>query len=406
MVANRDDKKNLPRTVWMLGLVSLFMDVSSEMIHALLPVFLVSVLGAGAGAVGLIEGFAEATASITKVFSGVWSDRLGRRKPLAVLGYGLAALTKPLFPLATSPLWVFAARFTDRIGKGIRGAPRDAMIADATPPDRRGAAFGLRQSLDSAGAFLGPLAAIAMLGLWSDDIRRVFWAAVIPAFAAVAILVWGVQEPRDRTAIDSHTPLRWRDVRRLGSRFWVVAAVGVVFSLARFSEAFLVLRAGDAGVSVTWIPLTFVVMNVVYFAVAYPVGWLSDRLGRVGLLAAGLVVLILSDVVLALGESVTTVTIGIAIWGLHMGMTQGLLSTLVADSAPEALRGSAFGAFYFTSGLASLAASVVAGVLWQWVGPSLTFFTGAGFSLAALVGLAWWRLRCAPRRVGQPSSDA
>ncbi|MCE5302284.1 MAG: MFS transporter [Planctomycetaceae bacterium] len=383
----------------MLGLVSLFMDVSSEMIHALLPVFLVSVLGAGAGAVGLIEGIAEATASITKVFSGVWSDRVGRRKPLAVLGYGLAALTKPLFPLATSTLWVFVARFTDRIGKGIRGAPRDAMIADATAPDRRGAAFGLRQSLDSAGAFLGPLIAVALLGLLSDDIRQVFWVAVIPAFAAVAILVFGVREPGDRVAADSRALPQWRDVRRLGSRFWIVATVGVIFSLARFSEAFLVLRASDVGVSVTWIPLTFVVMNVVYFAAAYPIGWLSDRLGRLRLLAAGLIVLILSDVVLALGDSIAVVMVGIAIWGLHMGMTQGLLSTLVADAAPEALRGSAFGVFYFTSGIASLAASVVAGVLWQWVGPALTFMAGAGFSAAAIIGLVWWGLRDAPSRV-------
>lgn len=388
-------KVKIPRAIWMLGLVSLFMDVSSEMIHALLPVFMVSVLGTGAAAVGLIEGVAEATASISKVFSGALSDWIGRRKPLAVFGYGLAALTKPLFPLATSAAWILTARFVDRIGKGIRGAPRDALIADSTPPEVRGAAFGLRQSLDSLGAFLGPLAAIVLMGLLADDIRTVFWIAAVPAFAAVAILVFGVKEPARHGEQSVRRLPHWRDVRVLGRPFWAVVAVGAVFSLARFSEAFLILRAREAGFSFTWTPLVLVVMNLAYFASAYPTGWLSDRLGRIRLLAVGLAVLILSDLVLAFGQHIALVVLGVALWGLHMGLTQGLLATMVADTAPEALRGSAFGAFHFVGGLAALLASLLAGALWQWHGPSLTFIVGAGFSAAALVGLVWWRVRYA-----------
>jgi MFS family permease len=388
-------KARIPRAIWMLGLVSLCMDVSSEMIHSLLPVFLVSVLGAGALAVGLIEGIAEATAAITKVFSGVLSDWIGRRKPLAVLGYGLAALTKPLFPLATSAVWILTARFVDRIGKGIRGAPRDALIADSSPPEIRGAAFGLRKSLDSVGAFLGPLAAIALMALTAGDFRKVFWIAAIPAFAAVAILVVGVKEPAVHARRPGRPLPQWRDVRLLGGPFWAVVGVGAVFSLARFSEAFLILRARDAGLSFSWAPLVLVLLNVACFASAYPTGWLSDRLGRIWLLAFGLVVLIASDVVLAFGQQVAVIGAGIALWGLHAGLTEGPLSTLVADTAPESLRGSAFGAFHFVGGLVTLLASVVAGALWQWYGPSLTFLAGAGFSAAALAGLIGCRLRYA-----------
>ncbi len=379
-------KVQIPRAIWMLGLVSMCMDVSSEMIHALLPVFLVSVLGTGAVAVGLIEGIAEATASISKIFSGALSDWIGRRKPLAVLGYGLAAR-------------ILTARFVDRIGKGIRGAPRDALIADSSPPEVRGAAFGLRQSLDSLGAFLGPLAAIALMGLLADDIRAVFWIAAIPAFAAVAILVFGVKEPAKHAEQPARRLPHWRDVRVLGRPFWAVVAVGAVFTLARFSEAFLILRAREAGFSFTWTPLVLVVMNLAYFASAYPTGWLSDRLGRIRLLAVGLAVLFVSDLVLAFGQHIALVVLGIALWGLHMGLTQGLLATLVADTAPETLRGSAFGVFHFVGGLAALLASLLAGALWQWHGPSLTFIVGAGFSAMALAGLAGWR-------VGQSSSLA
>lgn len=382
----------LPRVVWLLGLVSLCMDLSSEMIHALLPVFLVSTLHASTMTLGLIEGLAEGTASIAKVFSGVLSDRLGLRKPLVVLGYGLAAFTKPLFPLANSAGWVLCARLVDRIGKGIRGAPRDALVADVTPSDIRGAAYGLRQALDTAGALAGPLAAIALMAILNDNVRAVFWVAVLPAVAAVSLLIFGVEEPTRHADKSSPQNLpHWRDLRQLGGAFWAVVTIGAAFTLARFSEAFLVLRAHDAGLSYGWAPLALAVMNFGYVISAYPAGRLSDRLGRTYLLAIGLATLIAADLVLAFGTSVAVILFGVSLWGLHMGLTQGLLAAMVADTAPAALRGSAFGVFHFVSGLVTLLASVLAGALWEWRGPTLTFTAGAVFSTLALVGLLWWR---------------
>ena len=393
---NSMSDKRMPRVIWILGLASLCTDLSSEMIHSLLPVFLVSVLGTSAGVLGLIEGVAEATASIAKVFSGVWSDHLGRRKPLVVFGYSLAALSKPLFPLATSATAVLVARFTDRLGKGIRGAPRDALVADVTPPELRGAAFGLRQSLDSLGAVLGPLVAIGLMFALSGNIRAVFWIAVLPAWAAVALLFFGIDEPAQHA---DGRPLRtlphWRDLKRLRSAYWSVVVIGAVFALARFSEAFLVLRAHDTGLALAWTPLALVVLNITYVASAYPTGRLSDRVGRVGLLALGLVMLIVADVILAFGTHLAATLLGIAVWGLHMGLTQGLLSAMVADAAPSSLRGSAFGVFHLVGGVATLAASVIAGVLWETVGPPTTFFSGAAFSAVALAGLICWQKRFA-----------
>lgn len=378
----------LPRGVWALGLVSLLMDLSSEMIHSVLPVFLVTVLGAGALSVGIIEGIAEATSSIVKLFSGTLSDRLGRRKPLALLGYGLAALTKPLFPLAGSVSMVLAARFVDRVGKGIRGAPRDALVADLTPSEQRGAAYGLRQALDTVGAVLGPLAAMALMALTSDDFRLVFWVAALPALLCVTVLWLGVREPPHVPKAPSPHPLWSREgLAHLGPRFWALVAVAVVMTLARFSEAFLVLRAQDAGLALALIPAVMVAMNVTYALTSYPVGALSDRIGRHGLLLAGFAVLILSDVALALAEGPLMVLGGAALWGVHMGMTQGLLSALVADGAPADRRGTAFGVFNLVTGVALLAASVLAGALWSAIGPAATFLAGAGFSAAALLGL-------------------
>jgi MFS family permease len=379
------------------------MDLSSEMIHSLLPVFLVSVLGAGPLTLGLVEGIAESTALISKVFSGAVSDRFARRKPLVVLGYGLAALTKPLFPLATSAWWVLVARFIDRIGKGIRGSPRDALLADMTPAAVRGAAYGLRQSLDTAGALLGPLAAIVLMRLLNDNVVGVFWIAAVPAFVAVAVLVFGVKEPRrvaeslrgSGASIGETRPRgvapRWHDLHALGGAFWAVATIGAVITLARFSEAFLVLRANKAGLSFAWTPLALAVMNATYVASAFPAGRLSDRIDRLWLLVSGLAVLILADIALAWGEGVTTILVGIAIWGLHMGLTHGVLAALVADTAPAELRGSAFGIFNFVSGLVALVASLLAGGLWQWYGPAATYYAGAISSSAALAGLLWWR---------------
>ncbi len=381
----------LPRSIVALGLVSLFMDMSSEMIHSLLPVFLVTVLGASALSVGFIEGIAEATASIAKVFSGVISDWMGRRKPLVLLGYGLAALTKPLFPLATGIGAVLTARFIDRIGKGIRGAPRDALIADITPPEIRGAAYGLRQTLDTVGAFAGPLLAMALMAATQDNFRLVFWMAVIPAFICVLLIIFGVKEPEITRPATHPTikirPIRRENLRRLVPRFWWLVAFAAVLTCARFSEAFLLLRAENVGMAVTWVPTVLIVMNIVYAASAYPFGKLSDNGGRRRLLPWGIGFLIVSDLVLALAGSIWLVSLGAALWGLHMGATQGLLSALVADAAPADLRGTAFGVFNLASGLALLAASVIAGGLWTAFGPEMTFYAGAAFATLALIGL-------------------
>ncbi len=389
--------REIPGSVWALGLVSLFMDLSSEMIHALLPLYLVSVLGASTLEVGVIEGIAEATASITKIFSGVLSDYLGKRKMLAALGYGLAAITKPVFPLAPNIAWVIGARFVDRVGKGIRGAPRDALIADLTPASLRGTAFGLRQSLDTIGAVLGPLLAIVFMAAFADNFRHVFWIAVIPAFIAVAVIVFGVHEPRRPAGAHAvRAPLSRAELVRLGAGYWVVVGLTALFTLARFSEAFLLLRAQSVGVPFTLVPVVIVVMNVVYTFSAWPAGALSDRVGRYGLLTAGFALLIVADLLLAVNGSVITVMIGVALWGLHMGLTQGLLSALVADTAPPELRGTAFGVFNLVSGVALLAASVIAGALWDVIGPDGTFLAGALFTAVALAVLPFahrWRVR-------------
>jgi MFS family permease len=370
----------------MLGFVSLFMDVSSEIIHSLLPVFMVTALGASALAVGIVEGIAESTALIVRVFSGALSDWFGRRKPLAVLGYGLGALSKPLFALAPSVSWVLAARFMDRIGKGIRGAPRDALIADLTAPQVRGAAYGLRQSLDTVGAFLGPLLAVALMILWAGDFRAVFWFAVLPGAVAVLLLWAGVEEPAGAgVRRQARNPLGRASLAEFDGRYWLVVAAGAVFTLARFSEAFLILRAHEMGLAQAYTPLVLVAMNLVYALSAYPAGRLADSASHRTLLAWGLVVLAASDVVLAAAGGLGAVAAGVALWGLHMGLTQGLLATMVAAAAPAHLRGTAFGIFNLACGVAMLAASVIAGWLWDRLGAPATFAAGAGFALAALV---------------------
>lgn len=381
------EKASIPAGVWVLGFVSLLMDISSEMIHSLLPLFLVGTLGASALIVGLIEGLAESTALIVKVFSGALSDYLGKRKGLALFGYALGALTKPLFAMAPTTGIVLTARLLDRIGKGVRGAPRDALVADIAPPEMRGAAFGLRQSLDTVGAFLGPLLAVGLMLLWANDFRAVFWVAVIPGLMAVALLLFGVREPERHVEQKRTNPIRRENLKRLSRAYWWVVGVGAVFTLARFSEAFLVLRAQQSGIAVALVPLVMVAMNVVYAASAYPFGKLSDRMSQKKLLALGLVVLIAADLVLALDDHWTTVLAGVALWGVHMGMTQGLLATMVADTAPADLRGTAFGFFNLVSGVAMLIASVVAGLLWDSLGAATTFYAGAGFCLLALLGL-------------------
>lgn len=380
--------KSLPRGVIVLGFVSLFMDVSSEMIHSLLPVFLVTVLGAGALTVGIIEGIAEATASIVKVFSGVISDWTGRRKPLVLLGYGLAALTKPLFPLATGVAPVLLARFVDRIGKGIRGAPRDALVADLTPLEFRGAAYGLRQSMDTVGAFAGPAVALALMAASGDNFRLVFWVAVAPAFIAVALIVLFLREPAAATpASGNGFPIQWANIARLGSAYWRVTAFALVLTLARFSEAFLLLRASGAGLAAAYVPMILIVMNVVYAASAYPAGRLADRMNKRILLTLGVACLVAADLVLAGANAVWLAAVGSLLWGLHMGATQGLLNAIVAETAPGNLRGTAFGMFNLITGVGAFAASVMAGLLWTALGPAATFLAGAVLALAGLLGL-------------------
>jgi MFS family permease len=381
---NLDASRKIPRGVWVLGCVSLLMDVSSEMIHSLLPVFMVSALGASASAVGLVEGVAEATALIVKVFSGTLSDIIGRRKELAVFGYGLGAASKPLFAIAASVHGVLGARFIDRIGKGLRGAPRDALIADMTPPPLRGAAYGLRQSLDTVGAFLGPLLAVVLMAAWSDSFRKVFWVAAIPGALAVALLAFGIQEPKPTAAGRPRTPIHWSSLKQLDAAYWRIVVMGALFTLARFSEAFLILRARQRGMPDFLSPLVFVAMNAVYAVAAYPAGLLADRLDRRLLMAAGLLVLIAADLTLARAHGLAAVGLGIGLWGLHMGLTQGVLAAMIADAAPAQLRGSAFGFFNLAGGAAMLAASVLAGVLWDDVRPAATFYAGTAFALAAL----------------------
>lgn len=382
-------RQKIPSGVWVLGFVSMLMDISSEMIHSLLPIFMVTALGASALAIGLIEGLAEATALIIKIFSGVISDYLGKRKSLAVIGYAMGALTKPLFAVASTTGLVLTARLLDRTGKGIRGAPRDALMADIVPAQIRGAAFGLRQSLDTVGAFLGPLLAVGLMLLWNNNFRAVFWVAVIPGLLAVALLFFGVREPESPQTNKRSNPIKRENLKRLGVSYWWVVGIGAVFTLARFSEAFLVLRAQQGGIPVAFVPLVMVMMNIVYALTAYPFGKLSDHMSHKALLALGLIFLIAADLVLAISNHWSVVLAGVALWGVHMGMTQGLLATMVADTAPEDLRGTAYGFFNLVSGLAMLLASVLAGLLWDQLGASFTFYTGAMFCVIALIGLGW-----------------
>lgn len=387
-ITRKTTLSQMPTGVWVLGFVSLLMDISSEMIHSLLPLFMVTSLGISVFTVGLIEGLAESTALIVKVFSGVLSDYLGKRKGLAIFGYALSALTKPLFAMASTTGIVLTARLADRVGKGIRGAPRDALVADIAPLHLRGAAFGLRQSLDTVGAFLGPLLAVGLMLLWANDFRAVFWVALIPGLMSVALLLFGIREPEHKEGGKRSNPISRNNLKRLGAQYWWVVGIGAIFTMARFSEAFLVLRAQQGGIPVALVPLVMVAMNLIYAASAYPFGKLSDRISHKTLLIIGLLVLIAADMVLAINDHWNVVLAGVSLWGIHMGITQGLLATMVADTAPPDLRGTAYGFFNLMSGIAMLIASGIAGLLWDKLGASFTFYAGAVFCIIALVGLA------------------
>ena len=387
MFARYATLNRIPKGVWVLGGVSLLMDVSSEMIHSLLPLFMATTLGASVIIIGLIEGLAEATALIIKVFSGVLSDYLGKRKGLAMLGYGLGALSKPLFAMAGSSGMVLSARMIDRVGKGIRGAPRDALVADVTPSEIRGAAYGLRQSLDTIGAFLGPLLAVGLMLLWNNDFHTIFWVAVFPGVLSIALLWFGLSEPKTPVTDKRTNPLRRENLKKLSAAYWWVVGLGALFTLARFSEAFLVLRAYQMDIPLFAIPLVMVAMNLVYSLSAYPFGKMSDSMNHTRMLQAGLLVLIAADITLALSHHWSTLLIGVGLWGIHMGMTQGLLAAMIAHTAPAELRGTAFGMFNLISGIALLLASTGAGILWETMGAASTFYAGAVICAIVLAGM-------------------
>ncbi len=377
----------IPKGVWALGFVSLFMDVSSELVHSLLPLFLVSGLGASMISVGIIEGIAEATALITKIFSGTISDYIGKRKLITVIGYGLSALTKPLFPLANSVSMVLTARFLDRVGKGVRGAPRDALMGDISPKEIRGACFGLRQSLDTVGAFSGPLLAIIFMIIFSNNLRLVMWVAVIPAVLSLVLLVLGVEEPKKETVKKAHNPIKFSDIKNIGKPYWVIVAISAVITLARFSEAFLVLKAKDVGLSMAYIPAIMVLMNIVYALSSYPAGVLSDKFERKILLQIAMLLLIIADVILAYSSNIFYLSVGIVFWGLHMGFSQGVLTSMITDTSSDNIRGTAYGVFNLVCGVAMLFASGIAGVLWEVYGSSATFSCGALFALLSFLSL-------------------
>lgn len=381
------ERPPLPRNVWILGFVSLLMDLSSEIYHALLPAFVTMVLGLPATALGAIDGVAEATANFAKLASGRWSDRSLRRKPWIMAGYGLGALSKPLFPLATSAVTLLGARFVDRIGKGIRGSPRDAMVADETPAEIRGRAFGLRQSLDTVGALLAPIAAIALMALFASKIRTVFWIAVLPA-ACSFLLAWiALREPEAHHAPLKRSPF-FHGFRELNKETRRLLTVGFLFSLARFSESFLILKGIELGLSEALSPASLALFNLSYVILAYPAGALSDRISPREILMGGIGVLVAGDLVLAWTNGIAGLVIGVALWGMHMALTQGIFSRMIADSAPEELRATSFGAFWFVSGIASLLASLGAGLLWDREGSSATFATSAGVAAVAFVMLS------------------
>ena len=392
MTQTKGHLRQIPKSIWVLGFVSLLMDVSSEMIHSLLPLFMVTTLGTSVLAVGLIEGVAEATALIVKIFSGVLSDYLGQRKRLALLGYALGAFTKPLFAIATSSGLILSARIIDRVGKGIRGAPRDALVAEIAPAHLRGAAFGLRQSLDTVGAFLGPLLAVGLMILWANDFRTVFWVAVIPGLLAVLLLFLGVTEPKQNHTNHRINPISKANLKRLNAAYWWVVIIGALFMLARFSEAFLVLKGQQSGIPIAYTPLIMVAMNIIYAATAYPFGKLSDRLSHTRLLAFGLIILIAADLVIANSHHWSTLLFGLTLWGIHMGITQGLLAALVAATSPKDLLGTAYGFFNLMSGIALLVASALAGLVWDLYGSSATFYAGAVFCGLTLVSLTFAKI--------------
>jgi MFS family permease len=362
--------------------------MSSAMIYGLLPVFMVRVLGISIASVGLIEGIAEAANSLIKFVSGAASDWIGRRKPLVVFGYTLSAVIKTIFPVAGTASAVLAARVIDRLGKGIRDAPRDAFLADFTAKEIRGEGFGLRLALAVAGFVVGPLIAIGLMKLSGDNFRLVFWIALIPAYLSIVVLLLTVKElPLNHDESPRRLPIRRGDIAALPAAFWWVIAIAGLLSLARFSQAFLVLKAFEVGVDAAFVPMVLVVMHLVFSVAAYPFGILADHLDRRLQLGIGTVILVSADVVLASASTIWMTALGAALWGLQLGVTQGLLGATIADVAPDRLRGTAFGVYDVAIGVGTFVASAGAGVLWMAGGSSIAFSVSACVATAAALML-------------------
>ncbi len=381
-VQSKKRLKNIHRNVWILGLVSLFTDFGTKAIQSILPLFLVSVLGANVSIIGLIEGIAESTASILKLFSGALSDYWGRRKELAILGYGLSTAIIPLFALANSPLWVLVARFGDRLGKGIRVAPRNALVADVTPIEQRGAAYGLRQTLDTIGAFSGPLVATIILLISGQNFRLVFWVALVSGIISVCLLVKGIRETPSSKEKRSKL-IQWDTFQQLGRNYWVLVLAATLFNLGHFSDAFLLLKAQHIGIANAWIPLSMIVMNFSYMLSAYPLGLLSDRMGRKQLLVVAFWLFSLVYLGFAWVQQPQQIWGLFALYGVYLGMSQGILLALVADVTPSELRGTGFGVINLVIGIILLPANLLAGFVWETANPQIPFLLGSFLAILA-----------------------
>lgn len=373
--------RRLPPTVWALGWVSFFTDVSTEIVYPLLPVFLTVTLGASMAFVGLVEGIAESTASLLKIASGWWSDRVKRRKPLMVAGYGLSALTRPMVALALTGWHVLGARFIDRVGKGIRSAPRDALLAASVPPEQRGAAFGVQRMMDHAGAVVGPLIAWILLQWFTTDYRLLFWIATVPMIGALGMLIFRAKEPAAPVAVVEASKIPFTATPGFKSYLGAV----VLFTLGNSSDAFLLLRAQSVGIPASSLPLLWMALHVVKSASSYPAGLLSDRIGRRGLILGGWCVYALVYLGFGFASQAWHIWALFLAYGSFYGMTESSERALVADFYPDALRGRAYGSFHFVTGIASLPASLLMGWLWSVFGPAVAFTTGAFFALAAAI---------------------
>lgn len=373
----------LSRPVWLIGWISFFTDMASEMVYPLLPLFLTQVLGAGAMSLGVIEGAAEAASSALKILSGRWSDRTGSPKKFVLLGYGIASAVRPLIALAQVWPQVLAIRFTDRVGKGIRGAPRDAMLADLAPAGERGRIFGFHRAMDHAGAVTGPLLAAAFLYLYPGQFRPLFALTIIPGLIVMLFILRLPDQARDVSQQPVAGPADTGSPWNLGAPFYRAIAIIFLFSLGNASDAFLLLRLSDLGVPVFWIPLLWSALHVVKSSSSVVGGALSDRFGRRGLIALGWIIYAFVYAMFGYFDSLPIVIAVFLFYGLYFGLTEGAEKAWVADMAPTTLRGTAFGVYNAALGVGGLAASLLFGVIWSQVSPRAAFLTGASLALLA-----------------------